>query len=68
MDTMFFPNEDNVYKICDYLGKAKKHLRICVFNFTNNDLSKAVLNAHKRGVKVQIISDDECMKNKGNDV
>ena len=68
MDTMFFPNEDNVFKLCDYISKAKKDLRICVFNFTNNDLSKAVLNAHKRGVRVKIISDDECMKNKGNDV
>jgi hypothetical protein len=39
MDTMFFPNEDNVAKLCRYLGKATRSLRICVFNFTNNSLS-----------------------------
>jgi cardiolipin hydrolase len=39
-----------------------------VFTITNNDLRNALHNAHKRGVKVRVISDDECMKQIGSDV
>lgn len=68
MDTMFFPNEANVARLCSYLGKATRSLRICVFNFTNNELSKAVLDAWNRNCDVKIITDDECTTNKGSDI
>jgi phosphatidylserine/phosphatidylglycerophosphate/cardiolipin synthase-like enzyme len=35
---------------------------------TNDKLSNAVKAAGARGVAVRIISDDECMKQKGSDV
>ena len=65
---LFFPNEDNVAILWDYIKMAKKNLRICIFTFTNNDLSKAVMDWKKRGVQVQIITDDECVKQKGSDI
>lgn len=65
---MFFPSEPNVLKLVDYIKRAKRTLKICVFNFTNNELAAAVLDRHKNGVDVQIITDDECIKNKGSDV
>ena len=52
MDAMFFPSEDNVEKLINYIGKAKKNLKICVFNFTNNNISKAILKSHNDGVAV----------------
>ena len=39
-----------------------------MFNFTNNDLAAAVLERHKKGVQVKIVTDDECMHNKGSDI
>ena len=63
MDAFFFPNEKNVDKMVQYLSKATKSLNICVFNITNDRLANALHDAHKRGVVVRIISDDECMKN-----
>lgn len=68
LDAMFFPNERNVDRLCSYLRKAKRSLNICVFNFTNNDLSGTVRDLHFAGVKVRIITDDECVKNRGSDV
>ena len=68
LDAMFFPNDKNVDRLCGYLRKAKRTLSICVFNFTNNDLSGTVRDLHFAGVKVRIITDDECVKNKGSDV
>lgn len=67
MDAFFFPNKANVKKLANYIGRAKKTLEICVFNITNDDLALAVINRHKAGVKVRVISDDETMTNKGND-
>ena len=67
-DTLFFPNEDNVDKLCDYIRMAKRNLRICVFTLTNNKIRNAVLDKHDEGVKVQMITDDECSKAKGSDI
>lgn len=38
-----------------------------MFNLTNDKLADAVLERHREGVDVRIITDDETMTNKGND-
>lgn len=68
LDAMFFPDERGVARLIKYISMAKKSLKICVFNFTHNDLAKAVLDRHNNGVKVKIITDDECMNNLGSDI
>lgn len=68
IDAFFFPNEKNIEKLVSYLGKAQRVMNICVFNITNDRLANAIYDAHKRGVKVRVISDDECMNNQGSDV
>ena len=50
-----------------YIKKAKKTLDLAIFSFTNDDLANAIIDAHKRGVAVRIITDDEAMKGKGAD-
>ena len=65
---MFFPNERNVDRLIQYLNKATRSINICVFTMTNDKLSNAVKAAAIRGIAVRIISDDECMKQKGSDV
>ena len=67
MDAFFFPNLDNVHKLERYIKLAKKSLLICVFNLTNDVLANAVKHVHNQGVSVRVITDDECMNNKGND-
>ena len=39
-------------KIVKYIGMAKKELKICVFNLTNDDLAAAILERHKAGIVV----------------
>lgn len=68
MDAFFFPNKANVARITKYISMAKKSIRLCVFNLTNNDLAAALLERYKAGVDVRIISDDECKNNKGSDI
>ena len=57
----------NIAKMVAYIKKAKKTLDLAIFSFTNDDLANAIIDAHKRGVAVRIITDDEAMKGKGAD-
>ena len=67
VDAFFFPNLSNIGKMKKYIQKAKKTIDLCIFSFSNDDLSGEIIEAHKRGVKVRIVTDDEAMKNKGAD-
>lgn len=67
LDAFFFPNKSNVYKLERYIKMAKKNLCICVFNLTNDVLAAAIKERHDNGVLIRVITDDECMTNKGND-
>ena len=66
-DAFFFPNMKNIAKMVGYIKKAKKTLDLCIFSFTNDDLANAIIDRHKAGVAVRIITDDEAMKGKGAD-
>lgn len=65
---LFFPNKENEKVLVEWLRKAQKTLDVCVFTITNNQLADAMFDAHLKGVKVRIISDDECTKMLGSDV
>lgn len=67
IDAFFFPNLENVRKLERYIKMAKRSLLICVFNLTNDVLANAVKHVADQGVDVRVITDDECMTNKGND-
>ena len=66
--TLFFPNPDSETRLIHYLDLAKATMLVCVFTITNNNLRDALIRAHRRNVKVKIISDDECMKQQGSDI
>ena len=66
-DAFFFPNMANVKKMVNYIKMAKNTIDLSIFSFTNDDLANEIITAHKRGVKVRIITDDEAMKGKGAD-
>ena len=67
-DSLFFPNPESEAKLVRYLDLAKTIMLVCVFTITNNNLRDALIRAHQRKVIVQIISDDECMKQQGSDI
>jgi len=60
-EALFFPNKDNELIIVDYLNKAKTEIVVCVFAITNNHLADALIAAHKRDVKIRVLTDDEQM-------
>eukprot|EP01016_Furgasonia_blochmanni_P056538 TRINITY_DN965_c0_g1_i1.p1 TRINITY_DN965_c0_g1~~TRINITY_DN965_c0_g1_i1.p1 ORF type:complete len:301 (+),score=119.88 TRINITY_DN965_c0_g1_i1:70-972(+) len=67
-DALFFPSPENEKKLIAYLKSAKKTLDVCVFTITNNNLANALVDLHKRGVKVRVITDDQCANAQGSDI
>ncbi|KAJ2766001.1 hypothetical protein IWQ57_004550, partial [Coemansia nantahalensis] len=64
----FFPSEESFRKLVQLLDSARSSLDICVFNITDDELARAIAKAKDRGVDVRIITDDEQLSCKGNDV
>jgi len=66
-DAFFFPSKPNVDRLARYIAMSKNTIDLCIYSFTNDTLATEIINAHKRGVKVRIITDEENLKNFGAD-
>ena len=64
----FFPNAKNEKFLVEMLRTCKKSLNIAIFSITRDNFAKAIIEVFKRGIKVRVIADDECVKNYGSDV
>lgn len=53
----FTPGQPCATKIITQIDSAKKEILVQAYSFTSMPIAKALLNAHKRGVNVQIILD-----------
>lgn len=67
-EALFFPSDDNEYKILHYLKEAKSYVNLCVFALSNDLLVDALIELHQKGVKVRVISDDEQAERSGADM
>ena len=66
---MFFsPNDDCVAAIRQFLSAAAHTLDICLFTIADDRLTEAVLAAHKRGVRVRLLTDNDKLFDRGSDV
>jgi len=64
----FTPLHDVASIIITQILSAKESLDICVFTISDNRIARAIINQHKKGVKVRIITDDEKMYDYGSDI
>jgi len=55
----FTPSYEALDAIVDQIDSAKKTIDVAVYDFTSRPLSKALVKANKRGVKVRVILDRE---------
>lgn len=55
-------------RFLDYLASARSTLDICVFTITNDDIADVVLDLHRKGVKVRIITDNDQANTQGSDI
>jgi mitochondrial cardiolipin hydrolase len=64
----FSPGDRCRRRISALLDQSRRGVDICVFTITDDHISRAILRAHKRGVRVRIISDDDKAQDRGSDV
>ena len=64
----FSPGEECPRKIVDLFGRARVSVDICVFTITDDRICEAILAAHKRGVGMRIITDNDKACDPGSDV
>jgi phosphatidylserine/phosphatidylglycerophosphate/cardiolipin synthase-like enzyme len=46
-------------RLLQVLGSAKRTLDVCVFTITCDEIADALIQAHQRGVRVRVISDND---------
>ncbi len=64
----FSPGETGLQLIRRELKAARRSLDICVFTITDDRLSGAIADAHRRGVAVRIVTDNDKQFDAGSDI
>lgn len=68
-DSAFFsPGDECRRAIIDFCLQAKTSLDICVFTVSDDRLTEAIVAAHRRGVSVRIVSDNDKQNDRGSDI
>lgn len=65
----FFSPDDDLEDLLIQLINAEHHsIKVAVFSFTNADIARALMLAHRRGIEVEILIDISCLKDKYNKI
>ena len=67
-ESHFSPEDDCPRRIRQLLTRARHSVDICVFTITDDRLSSAILDAHRRKVRVRIVTDDDKSSDRGSDI
>jgi phosphatidylserine/phosphatidylglycerophosphate/cardiolipin synthase-like enzyme len=68
VEVHFNPGEECLLGILRLFTHVKQFIDICVFTITDDRIAGAILQAHKRGKVIRIITDDEKMHAPGSDI
>jgi phosphatidylserine/phosphatidylglycerophosphate/cardiolipin synthase-like enzyme len=64
----FSPGEECLAAIRLQLSRARASVDICVFTITDDRIADAIVAAHRRGVRVRIVTDNDKAFDQGSDV
>ncbi len=67
-EVLFSPEDNCVAKVCALLMQSRTSVDICVFTITDDRIATAINDAHRRKVKIRIITDDEKASDMGSDI
>ena len=67
-DAYFAPGDDCLRRLRELCLGAKRTIDVCVYTIADDRLCDALLDAHRRGVAVRILSDDHKVHDAGSDV
>ncbi|MCE9533597.1 MAG: endonuclease [Planctomycetes bacterium] len=64
----FSPGDACVREVVRQFGNSRRTCDVCVFTITDDRISSAIEQAHRRGVLVRVITDDEKARDLGSDI
>ena len=67
-EACFTPQHDGAARIVRLFGEARKSVEVCVFTITDDRITSAMLAAHRRGVGIRVITDNEKCLDPGSDI
>jgi cardiolipin hydrolase len=67
-EVFFSPGPDCKAAIVKLLASARGSLDVCVFTISDDDITRALLDAHGRKVALRVITDDDKRNDTGSDV
>lgn len=67
-EAWFSPEQDCAGRIVTLLGRARTSVDVCVFTITDDRITSTLAAAHRRGVAVRVITDDEKQFDPGSDI
>ncbi len=67
-EAYFSPGSAGPASLVALLRGAATTVDVCVFTITDDRLTSALLDAHRRGVRVRIVTDDEKAADEGSDI
>ncbi|MEG2942193.1 MAG: phospholipase D-like domain-containing protein [Thermomonas sp.] len=64
----FSPGDTCLRRLTDLMRGCRETLDICVFTIADDRLTDAILDCHKRGVQVRVVSDNDKQHDSGSDI
>lgn len=68
VEAMFSPGEGCRLALGERFGRARTSVDVCVYTITDDALTDAIIAAHRRGVRVRVVSDNEKAEDVGSDI
>ena len=66
--SFFSPGDDCWQEVARQFRHARSAADVCVFTITDDRIADAILDAHRRGVRIRVVSDDEKSHDPGSDI
>jgi mitochondrial cardiolipin hydrolase len=67
-DACFSPQHDCASRIVQLFETARESVDVCVFTITDDRISEAMTRAHRRDVRIRVITDDDKLLDAGSDI
>ena len=61
---LFSPDDNLQQALIEYINNENKQIRVAIFCFTDKDIAQALIDAHNRGIDVEIVTDPAQLKDR----
>jgi hypothetical protein len=68
LEVHFSPGDECLQAIRKLFSQATRTVDVCVFTITDDRIASSILDAHRRGVRIRVITDNDKAYDEGSDV